>query len=334
MTAYAVEKHSGALKSHYSFGSASTNDVIIRAIKKAESSNEIIVRLNEGVNKSINGFTLELGEGIESARELYASEEYKGEAVVENGRLVCDFKPYEIKTFALTLKESTVKGKKPVCTPAKLNLDKNIITAQGTVKSDFDMNIPRELAPKRLTVNSIDFEISQTDNNCAVMCGQKIDISKSTDKLCLLCASVANDKEVEFEVDGERISREILSSSRRFAAWDLVDLGDVAYVKQGKIGFEATHCHIVGKDSIAKILYFYVVEIDVKGKKEVILPADSEVVVLAATEYSGATGEAITSVFDEVDKSREQTFYFNFSEMVYYGLCSIGKLGRKLFFKD
>ena len=138
-------------------------------------------------------------------------------AVVENGRLVCDFKPYEIKTFALTLKESTVKGKKPVCTPAKLTLDKNIITSQGTVKSDFDMNIPRELAPKRLTVNSIDFEISQTDNNCAVMCGQKIDISKSTDKLCLLCASLTDDKEVEFEVDGEGVSKEILASSRRFA---------------------------------------------------------------------------------------------------------------------
>lgn len=334
MTAYAVDKHSGALKPHYSFGSVSTNDVIVRAIKKAESSDEIIVRLNEGTNKSVNGFTLELGEGIASARELYASEEYRGEAVVENGRLVADFKPYEVKTFALTLKDSAVKGKKPSCTPARLELDKNIITAQGTVKSDFDMNIPRELAPKTVTVNSIDFEISQTDNNCTVMSGQKIDISKNTDKLCLLCASLTDDKEVEFEVDGEGVSKEILASSRRFAAWDLVDLGDVAYVKQGKIGFEATHCHIVGKDSIAKILYFYVVEIDVKGKKEVTLPIDSEIVVLSATEYSGAKGEALTPVFDEVDKSREQTFYFNFSEMVYYGLCSIGKLGRKLFRRD
>ena len=52
MTAYAVDKHSGALKPHYSFGSVSTNDVIVRAIKKAESSDEIIVRLNEGTNKS------------------------------------------------------------------------------------------------------------------------------------------------------------------------------------------------------------------------------------------------------------------------------------------
>ena len=70
MTAFLAEKHSGALKSHYSFGNVSTNDVIIRAIKKAENSDEIIVRLNEGSNKSVDHFTLELGSGIEAAREV------------------------------------------------------------------------------------------------------------------------------------------------------------------------------------------------------------------------------------------------------------------------
>lgn len=55
MTAYITDKHQGVLKSEYSFGSVSTNDVIIRAIKKAEDSDEIIVRLNEGANKPSEG---------------------------------------------------------------------------------------------------------------------------------------------------------------------------------------------------------------------------------------------------------------------------------------
>ena len=82
MTAYVTTKHQGKLKNEYSFGSVSSNDVIIRAIKKAENSDEIIVRLNEGANSEVENFTLTLGEGIQSAREIYASEEEKGSAVV------------------------------------------------------------------------------------------------------------------------------------------------------------------------------------------------------------------------------------------------------------
>ena len=318
MTAFAVEKHGGALKSHYSFGSVSDNSVIIRALKKAEDSDEIIVRLNEGSNKAVDHFTLELGNGIESAREVYASEESRGEATVENGRLVTSFKPYEIKTFALTLKDSDIRGKQPASKPVKVEFDKNIITAQGGNNADFEISIPRELTPKSVQVNGIDFAISETDKNALVMNGQTINISENTDKLCLLCASLDGDKTVEFDVDGNKISKRILSAFERFASGDLPDLGDVAYVKQGKLGFEATHSHMNGKDAIAKGMYFYITEIDVKGKKAVTLPKDSDIVVIAVTEYSGAAGKLATPVFDEVDESREQTFRFTPGEYIRY----------------
>ena len=38
--------------------------------KKAENSDEIIIRLNEGANKTINKFSLTLGNGIEEAKEV------------------------------------------------------------------------------------------------------------------------------------------------------------------------------------------------------------------------------------------------------------------------
>lgn len=112
MIAYIATKHQGKLKTQYSFGEVSTNDVIIRAIKKAENSDEIVVRLNEGTNSEIENFTLTLGEGIESAREIYASEENKGDATVKDGKLITSFKPYEIKSFALKLKNLHLTLKK------------------------------------------------------------------------------------------------------------------------------------------------------------------------------------------------------------------------------
>lgn len=318
LTAYTCKKHGGRLGAEYSFGRVSSNDVIIRAMKKAENSDEIIVRLNEGSNSQVDEFTLTLGEGIEAAREVYASEEHFGDAVVKDGKLVTSFRPYQIRTFALKLKNSSVKGEKLKSVPAKLKLDKNIITANGSAKSDFALSIPRELAPKAVLANGIAFKISETDNNAAVMDGQKIEISENAEKLCLLCASLNGDKTVQFDVGGEKISKQILSMTENFAAWDLPDLGDTAYVKKGKLGFEATHSHTGGRDNIAKGLCFYITELDVCGKKAVTLASDPDIVVISAAEVYNAFNPIICKTFDEVDENRKQTFYLTFKEVLRY----------------
>lgn len=318
MTAVTAEKHKGKLGTDYSFGKISADNVIMRAMKKAEDSDEIIIRLNEGSNISTENVEIGLGSGIDSAREVYASEEFKCDAVVENGKLVASFKPYEIKTFAVTLKGSDIKGKKSVSSPARVNFNKNIITSQGTEHSDFEYNIPREIIADKIRVNGTDFEISKTDKNAFVLDGQKIEISDKADKLCLLCASTDGDTSVDFDVDGEKVTKNILSMTEAFAAWDLPDLGDTAYVKDGKLGFEATHCHYKGSDAVAKGLYFYITEIDVKGKKAVTFPFNKNVVVISASEKIGGDGALITPVFDEVDKNRKQTFSMTLKERIRY----------------
>lgn len=318
LTAYACAKHAGALGSAYSFGSVSSNQVILRAVKKAEDSEEIVVRLNEGAGSALDKFTLSLGEGIESAREIYASEEPLGDAVVEDGKLVTSFTPYQIRSFALTLKKSGVQAQKPVSKPAQLEFDKNVITSNGQDTGDFEKNIPRELIPYVITANGVDFEIAQTDKNACVMKGQTVKISEGTDKLCLLCASFGSDKNVTFDVDGATVTKTVLSATEPFAGWDLPDLGDVAFVKHGKLGWEATHSHTNGRDNIVKGLCFYIVELDVKGKDSVILPVDQDVVVIAATEVKNKGGKIVSKTFDEVDEDRVQTFYMTFGEFIRY----------------
>lgn len=318
LTAYACAKHAGALGSAYSFGSVSSNQVILRAVKKAEDSEEIVVRLNEGAGSALDKFTLSLGESIESAREIYASEEPLGDAVVEDGKLVASFTPYQIRSFALTLKKSGVQAQKPVSKPAQLEFDKNVITSNGQDTGDFEKNIPRELILNVITANGVDFEIAKTDKNACVMKGQTVKISEGTDKLCLLCASFGSDKNVTFDVDGATVTKTVLSATESFAGWDLPDLGDVAFVKHGKLGWEATHSHTNGRDNIVKGLCFYIVELDVKGKDSVILPVDQDVVVIAATEVKNKGGKIVSKTFDEVDEDRVQTFYMTFGEFIRY----------------
>ncbi|MGN1124058.1 MAG: glycoside hydrolase family 38 C-terminal domain-containing protein, partial [Eubacterium sp.] len=276
MSAYACTKHQGQLKSEYSFGGVSTNDVIIRAIKKAEESDEIIVRLNEGTGKAVDGFALTLGDGIESARELYASEEYKGEAKVENGRLITDFKPYEIKTFALTLKPSSVLGERAQSTPIALEYDKNIISKQGKT-ADFEYSIPYEIAPESVFANGIEFSVNKDGKNALLANGQSVKVNDGVTRLAFLCASLDGDRDAEFTVNDEPVSVKINSCFERFAAWDLYGLKQTAYIKNGKLAYEATHSHKDGKDAVAKGMYFYIAELDVKAGDSVMLPVDESI---------------------------------------------------------
>lgn len=322
MTAYVADKHAGALTPSYSFGKISNNDVIVRAIKMAENSNEIIVRLNEGANSPVERFTLTLGEGIESAKEMYASEEYKGEAVVENGMLVTSFKPYEIKTFALKLKASPVNGEKTKSVKAALKFDKNGITKNGDTNCDLSPSIPYELLPEKIEVNGINFDISKEKNNCTFCNGQTIKLSGNAHRIAFLIAA-NEDKKAEFSVDDKQVFADVFSRTERFAAWDLYDFEETAYIKTGKLGFEATHSHDAnGKDLIAKGLYYYILTLDVKGKKTVMLPVDQSIVIIAASEVENPVGDLVTPTYDAVEK-RQFDYYMSFRDRMkyYWGKC-------------
>lgn len=315
MTAYVCEKHSGVLQTEYSFGAVSDHAVIVRAIKKAEDSDEIIIRLNEGSKRAVDRFTLILGEGIESAREIYASEEYKGEAVVENGYLVTSFKPYEIKTFALVLKSSSVTGKRSIYTDAGLDFDKNIITKQGAA-GDFEYTIPFEICPEKILSNGVEFSINKIGFNAVTMNKQEIQIADN-DKLVLLCSSLNGDKKAEFLVDNRILTKDIPSAFERIAAWDLYDFGETAYIKKCKLGYDATHCHKDGKDQIAKNMFFFNVEIDAAGAKTITLPDDKDVVIIGAVLVKGDTSYLASPTYDEVEK-RAFDFSLNTKQKIQY----------------
>lgn len=307
MTAYVCSKHQGVFNTEYSFGSVSTNDVIIRAIKKAEDSDEIVVRLNEGTNKYVKDFTLTLGEGIESAREIYASEEAIGDAVVKDGALITDFEPYEIKSFALKLKKPSVQGKNAQSTAVDLQFDKKIVSKQGE-KGDFEYTIPYEIIPEVIESNGVEIHINKDGNNALTAKGQSFTVPDNANKTVMLCASLKGDRNAEFLIGDKAVNKKVNSCFERFARWDLYDFEETAYIKKGKLAYEATHCHKDGKDAVAKGMYFYLVELDTSKDKTVMLPVDENIVLLGASAVECTEASLVSPTYDEVDK-RE----FNFS---------------------
>lgn len=301
LTAMVFDRHHGQLGTAYSFGEMSTNDVILRAVKLPHhniDNGEVIVRFNEGANKNVESFTFTLGEGIESARELYASEEFLADATAENGRLVTSFKPYEVKTFALKLKPSSVKGNNSVSAPVNLEFN------------DKNTHIPQRLLPESIAACGTEFKLQNAFAHCK---GQSIEV-KPGNKLRLLCASLSKDINAKFIVNGKEVVKTVNSCEEAFAAWDLYDFKEMAYVKGGHLGYEFTHSvDDNGNTRFAKGLYFWVVTLDGSTK----LPNNSELVILSAAQVAVPDASLVTPLYDSVEK-RPFTFAMSLKEKLWY----------------
>ena len=330
LVAVECSKHNGVLSSEYSFLTLSDSSVIVRAIKKAENSDEIIIRLNEGKKEEIKNFTLSVGNGIESANEVYASEEFIAEATVKNDKLTTSFKPYEIKTFALKLKNASTKATKQTNTQINLDYNKNIVTKQGE-KSKTEYTLPYEITPETFTIFGAEHKINKDGNNVLACNKQKIAIPENSKKLTLICASFNGDKNADFIIDDEVTTKFIPSTFERVARWDMYDFRETARIKDCSVAFESTHCHKDGEDVIAKLVYFFAVTFDVNGKNELVLPEDSDILILSAVASDRELVEIKTPLLEEVQK-RKFTFRMTDEEKQNYKFERLKKnMGDKKF---
>lgn len=306
MTAFIANKHTGALGSEYSFGTISNRDVIVRAIKKAEDSNEVIVRVNEGANHYASDVELSLGKGIMCAREVYASEEEIGSARVENGKLIFSLSPYEVKTFALTLEACRVST--PVSQrPVELPLNADILTyndnRSATTISALNASIPAEIYPSEIECNGIRFKTSDARSapNAVISGGQKIRVEGS--RFYIVAASLYGDKVYNFGVGETQTPVAVQAINEPIGAWDLYDLAETAYIKTDKLAWECTHTHGADKDNVASQLYFFLYEFNTENVDEITLPGDNGLLILAATEkFDNRDVRLNNALYDNISK--------------------------------
>ncbi len=304
-TAFITDNHSGALASEYSFGAISNPNVIIRAIKKAENSDEIVIRVNEGANLPADNVGIFLGKGIISARELNGVEDEIGPATVVEGSLVFNLAPYEVKTFAVTLadcKEGTVTEQHVV----ELPFNTDIVTfnhdrASASIPT-IDVSIPGEIFPKTIECGTIKFETGDIwgqGNNAMVSAAQNVQVFGK--KLYFIGASLYGDKVYTFKVGDKEVPVKVQSINERIGKWDLYDLAEVADIKTDKLAWECTHTHSETGDNAAAQLFFFMYEIDIDGADSVTFPDDNGLIVLAAAQTRDATDTKLfTPLYDRI----------------------------------
>ena len=309
LSAVVTDIHKGTLSAEYSFGSLDKSNVILRAMKKAEDSDEIIVRFNEGSNTATEGIVFTLGAGIESAREVFASEETVGEATVKDGKLIFDLGAYGVKSFALKLKAIKAKAAAPEQTALELPVNYEIFRANKTpihqVLRDYkETYIPKEINPGTVSFKGIDFAL---DDSKAVKCAkQTVALDKKYDKVYLLAFSMDKDREVSFMLDGKEVKKTLHSTFDRIGRWDLVDLKEAADIKECSLAWEFTHAHNEnGADIVAKQMLVFAYELDTKDISGLTLPDDENIIILAGTGVNGDIASACAyPMYDRVSGRR------------------------------
>lgn len=322
VTAFICDKHNGILGDEYSFCSINTEDVIIRAIKKAEDSDEIIIRVNEGSCKVINDVEIKLGKGIVSARECNAYEEEIGEAKVKDGKLVFDMEPYQIRTFAVKLADTTVSEPTQQAV-VELPYNRNGVTfneaRDTTVIPGINVSLPGEIFPNEIVCAGIRFRTGDTSpeaNNVLIADGQELSVYGK--KLYIVAASLKGDKSFDFKVGDETVALSVQSINERIGKWDLYDLKETANIKTDRLAWECTHTHSIKGDNAAAQLYFFMYELNLGDAETVTLPKDKDLIILAATQSrDGSFIKLETALYDRI-KERKFDYKMSFIEKLNY----------------
>ena len=322
LTAFICDKHEGTLGAEYSFGNISAENVIVRAIKKAENSNEIVVRFNEGESLNTTGVEFTLGNGIEKAREVNAMEDEVGLATVNDGKLVFDIAPYEVKSFALTLADCKA-GDKIEATGLELPFNTDIVTFNHNRNSaaipTIDVSVPGEIFPKEIYCGGVRFKTGDIwgEGNNAIICnGQKIDVKAN--KVFLIAASIYGDKTYNFTVGDKTVSVPVQSINERIGKWDLYDLAETANIKTDRLAWECTHTHGVTSDNAAQQLYFFMYELNTANADSITLPDDNGLIVIAAAQSKDDSFVALATPLYDVIKERRFDFKMSFREKQEY----------------
>lgn len=337
MNAFLVEKHPGALGREFSFGRINEENILVRALKKAQDSDEIIVRFNEGTGKAHTKLRFELGTGIASAREIYASEEPRedGGFLLEGGVLQFDLKAFEPRSFALTLAPSPVCGQLKHSMPVELPYDTDIISFNRN-RADCDtacpVALPAERFPAEIRCGGVRFVTGPKEDvaaNAVICRGQKLPIPEGAKYLSLMMASLSGDRRTALTIGKTGFLFTVHDLLEAVGKWDLYGMQETGQIKQTVLAWNATHLHRGDADSYGEQAYFFKYTFEIpEGAESFTLPLDQNLLLLAASGTDLPACRTATPLYDTL-KKREFDFWITEKDR---GLAHPGAISKAVGF--
>ncbi len=227
LLAFQSGKHAGILGGSFSFLHLNDERVRLLALKKAEQSDETIIRLVETEGSRVPNLRVRFASAVINAREVDGQEMPLGKALVQNGELLADFKPYQIRTFALKLAAAHAKAMVMQGQTLPLAYDLSVASGDGQVaKGGFGAEggmLPAELLPARIAYKGVDFALGVSRNGQAnaVTCrGQTLMLPTGNFKKLFFLAAADHDQKAIFRIGDQAQKLQIQYWSGFIGQWD------------------------------------------------------------------------------------------------------------------
>jgi len=286
--AFRSAKHSGELGKTFSFISSGNKNVAIKAVKKAEVSNEYVVRVYEMEGKKTQDAEITFAGEIESAVEADGTEKTIAKATFNGNKLNVSVTPYGIRTYKVRLKSAPLKSLQYAYLP--LDFDKkcfswNEFRHEGNFESGY--SYAAELLPDSvLKAGLIPFKLGEKEIANGMSCkGDTILLPEGHkyNRLYLLAASTNEDNTVSFSVGNKQEKITVPYYSGFIGQWGHTGHTD-GFLKDGDIAWVGTHRHSTEGDEAYELTYMFKIGLDIpKDASTIILPDNSNVVLFAAT---------------------------------------------------
>jgi alpha-mannosidase len=236
LVAFQSPSHPGELGRDFSLLKLSNDRVRVLALKKAELSDELIVRFVEMDGKSAENVRISFPGPVIDAREVNGQEQPVGPATITAGNLVTSFAAYQPRTFALKLRSAQTKTAAPESQPVTLDYDISVASRLGRpADGSFDWNpnnqgvsqgraLPAEMLPRELVFNGVRFNLAPTGDakaNAVVPRGQTIALpSGKYNRLYLLAAAANGDQKATLSVGDKSVELTIQEWTGLIGQWD------------------------------------------------------------------------------------------------------------------
>jgi alpha-mannosidase len=229
LIAFESAKHAGSLGKSFSLVTVNNSRIQMMALKKAELSDEIVVRLVEMDGRPQPNVAVKFAAPIVSARELNGQElPIAGTPTVTNGALMTTFTAYQPRTFAVRLGAATAKAAPVTSKALTLDYDRSVASNDDTkTVGGFDSKgnaLPAEMLPAALKFNGVDFQLAPAatgKNNAVTAKGQTITLPEGHfNRVYLLAASAEGDQKATFKVGSQVVDLTVQNWGGFIGQWD------------------------------------------------------------------------------------------------------------------
>ncbi|QNI34885.1 alpha-mannosidase [Alloacidobacterium dinghuense] len=228
LIAFETEKHTGRLGHSFSLVTVSNPRIRVLALKKAETSDEVILRMVELDGKPEQNVRVKFAGPVTAAREVNGQELPLGSANVVDGALETSFKPYQPESFALKLGTAPAQLNSVKSQPVTLKYDLAAASEDDTKSTGgFDAKgdaLPAEMLPADLALNDVNFRLAPggaSKPDAAIAHGQTIHLPVGNfNMVYILAASDDGDQKATFQVGKKPVELTVENWGGFVGQWD------------------------------------------------------------------------------------------------------------------